>query len=99
MPPSPPPTFARSGSLAPECAEVLEVMRASAPGAGSRPDQLLAMLRTAVLPRRAADPAAETDLVVGAGRVPVRVYDAGIAGVRPVVVYAHGGGWVGGTVD
>jgi acetyl esterase len=35
-----------------------------------------------------------------AGDVPVRVYDPGTAGEdRPLVVYAHGGGWVIGSID
>jgi acetyl esterase len=35
-----------------------------------------------------------------AGDVPVRVYDPGTEGTdRPLVVYAHGGGWVVGSID
>jgi acetyl esterase len=39
-----------------------------------------------------------TDRVV-AGSVPVRIYRPGAPGPRPVVVYAHGGGWVIGDLD
>ncbi len=33
------------------------------------------------------------------GEIPIRIYMPGASGVRPVIVYYHGGGWVVGNID
>lgn len=41
------------------------------------------------------------DVAIGAGgeRVPVRIYDPSDARAKPLVLFAHGGGWVTGSLD
>jgi len=41
----------------------------------------------------------EVTLPVQGGSIPVRIYQPGPGGPRPLVVYLHGGGWVLGSLD
>lgn len=60
---------------------------------------LLQQLRTPVRRRTPGEPAHVVDTEVGASGVPVRIYRADDRPRRPILVYAHGGGWVGGHLD
>jgi acetyl esterase len=53
------------------------------------------------LPRKEiALPSVENRKIPGpAGEIPLRIYQPHGAGVKPVLVYLHGGGWVIGTLD
>jgi acetyl esterase len=53
------------------------------------------------LPRKQIElPSVENRRIPGpAGEIPVRIYQPAGAGVKPVLVYLHGGGWVIGTLD
>jgi acetyl esterase len=53
------------------------------------------------LPRREIALASVADRKIPgpAGEIPVRIYQPHGAGVKPVLIYLHGGGWVIGTLD
>ncbi|HEY8122256.1 MAG TPA: alpha/beta hydrolase [Myxococcota bacterium] len=90
-------------ALDPVLKTLLEAMAASgAPALGA---QSVAETRTAFdnmpLPRKQIELASvENRTIPGpAGEIPIRVYQPHGAGVKPVLVYLHGGGWVIGTLD
>jgi acetyl esterase len=90
-------------ALDPTIKSLLDAMAATgAPPLGA---QSVAETRAAFdnmpLPRKQIDlPRVENRKIPGpAGEIPVRIYQPQGAGVKPVLVYLHGGGWVIGTLD
>jgi acetyl esterase len=90
-------------ALDPALKALLDAMAASgAPGLDSLPPvEARVMFDNMPLPRREiAVASVENRKIPGpAGEIPVRIYRPEGAGVKPVLVYFHGGGWVIGSLD
>ncbi len=90
-------------ALDPALKTLLDAMAASgAPGLDSLPPvEARVMFDNMPLPRREIAVASiENRKIPGpAGEIPVRIYRPEGAGVKPVLVFFHGGGWVIGSLD